>query len=786
MKTQKAESPNKSKVQDLSDRRASLFAALEVLKAKKVFIILTCSLALIGTFLGHYAQEPDYSTSATLFVQNLEDPTAAEYLLNQRVGHLTKTDRIDTYMRYLSSDTFFLNVAQKLKFHPDFATLHFEAPQNQSLLNFSFWKNFLLGTTRVLENTEKLSADEVEARIKQITSYNTDYSHFIHIKTKASDPRTAQIVANIIAEEFVNMTNERGIQEIEQVQTFIKEKLEETQSRLKTTEVDLIEFKKKNSIISTDTSSSLLAERYTKIASELETARLQYEENQKLIDYFQKGQKSNIDSLSETQGPAGVKETAIVLQRKLEQLKKQKSILVAQEDKTQNWRLQELETEINKTAQAYRHYASKLGADNIFSYMNPQKIQQKINELKEENEILKSKISTHNKAMSEVKIQVENIPSLAQKQFVYENNLKLENENHTNLKNKLMELEIQRLSHKKEIRIDQTAGFPGPSAKGSLSLKLVFSFLSSILFGIAIIIGIEAIDPTVKHRSDLNDCGLEFIGDVPLIFADLEKQKRIVASSQKLVCLKAPESIEAMAFKYIRARIESMRYKFKKDHQVISITSSAVHEGKSLVAANLAVSLSQLKRRTIIIDCDLRRPSQNAYFDTAPQYGLVDLLDMKKIMEEVVIKNIVPHLDYLPAGFCSQNSSEYISSEKFRAFIGFIRTQYDYVVIDTPPAFAAVDAAVIASLSDIPILIANFRETKKHSLHEAYSQLLQVSYKRVFGLINKAVISTTKFHYYGYHSPSSEERANHSPSSSYTENSSDIQKFLDSLNKKSS
>jgi uncharacterized protein involved in exopolysaccharide biosynthesis len=63
-----------------------------------------------------------------------------------------------------------------------------------------------------------------------------------------------------------------------------------------------------------------------------------------------------------------------------------------------------------------------------------------------------------------------------------------------------MELEIQRLSHKKEIRIDQMAALPGASAKGSLSLKLLFSFLASVLFGVAIIIGIEAIERYISHQ----------------------------------------------------------------------------------------------------------------------------------------------------------------------------------------------------------------------------------------------------------------------------------------------
>lgn len=791
--SQNKQSEKQIRTQEFTERRALFFAALEVLKAKKAFLMLTFALALTGTVLGHYFHETTYTSQATVFVQALEDPTAAEYLLNQHVGRTNKAERIETYMRYLSSDGFFMSVAQRMKFQHDIEKIEMTAPKGLSVVGFAFWKNQIISMfqdsspDQTPQTISQMSLDELVGTLKQITSYETDYSHFIHIKTKTLTPKIAQIVANEVAEEFVNLTNARGIQEIEQIKVFVQSKLEETQERIKKNEIDLIDFKKKNSIISTDSNSQLVAERYNKIASQLETAKLQLEENQKLISFFEKGQQNRVENASSPSATQvfGVKETAMILQRKLEQLKKEKGVILAQEDKNQEWRIKEIDAEIGKTLKAFKSYSGKLGQENLFLYMNPQKLQQKINELKEENEILKTKITTNSRAMAEVKSQIEGIPVLAQKQFVLENDLRVDNENYINLKNKLTELEIQRISQKKEVRVDQVAGIGGPSPRGNLALKVIFSALIALFLGMSIIIGIEMIDPTVKHRSDLNDCGIEFIGEIPLI-DNLIEGKKSSPSPHNIICNHAPESIEAMAFKYIRARLESYKYKFKKEHLIISISSSAVHEGKSFVSANVAVSIANLKRSVLLIDCDLRRPSQNAYFEVAPQHGLVDLLNMEKTMDEVLINDVAPGLDYIPAGFCRENPTEYISSEKFKALISFLKPQYDYIVIDTPPVFAAVDSAIIASYSDIPILIANFRETKKYHLNESYNHFTQVSYKKVYGIINKAIVSTARFHYYGYHSYHKKDATPLGPSSSPGKNNGDIDKFIDNLKKKTS
>ena len=141
-------------------------------------------------------------------------------------------------------------------------------------------------------------------------------------------------------------------------------------------------------------------------------------------------------------------------------------------------------------------------------------------------------------------------------------------------------------------------------------------------------------------------------------------------------------------------------------------------------------------------------------------------------------------MDILPAGFCGSDSTELIGSSKFRLLLEYLRNEYEYVVVDTPPTFAVVDAAIIAGFADIPVLVSCFRETRKADLHEAYNDLLQVSYKKVYGLINKAIVSNSRIHYYGY--PLGKEySAPVVPTVSHTSDD-ETKEFLEKLNKKTS
>ena len=785
-----------SKIQEkrqlLEDRKAALLTTFEVIRTKKHFFILTIVLTVLGTLLGHYLKVSTYQTASTLYIKNTDQPSAAEYLLNQHVYKLSRVDRIESYVNHLKSDSFYLKIAELIKFGENFDHIDLTTPSKKSKLGLQYWKDKWINAedegSRFREKKLLIPIEYVANFLKKTVKYQADYnSQFIQVSVTTLDPHTSQIIANLIAEEFVSLTNRHSVDEIKEVEKFVQTKKAQTEEDVKRYDQELIRFKQKHNIISTDATTKNLADRLSSLEAQIESSKLKLTESNKLLNFFSKGRSRALSNIfkegSKTQG-FGRMETTVILQDKIDQLKREKSSFIAQGYKEDNWQIQKINAEIDANVSRLKSVVAD--ASSSIQQVNPALAQEKIQELTEQSRVIKTRIATLEAARKELQDQVDHMPSLQQEYIKIENQFNLAVENLASLERKEKELEIQRISHKKEVRVDQLAQRPNATPRGSLPLKLLFSTLAALFLGVLIVMGLESLDPSVKRRQDLYDCGIDFFGEVPFVEAKNGPKKRKgrfqFGGPEDLICKNTPESIESMSFKYMRARIESMKYKDNLSSQIITLSSALHNEGKSFVTSNLAISLAQLKRKVLLIDCDFRRPSIASYFGISTQSGLIDVLNMNKDLSDTLITDKYPNLHILPAGFSGLNSTELISSQKFRLLLEFLRNDYEYIVIDTPPTFAVVDAAIISSFSDIPILVSSFRSTRKADLYEAYNDLLQVSYKKVYGIINKAIVSNSRIHYYGYplYTDSAEATA------FSDEEDLEAKEFVEKLSKKSS
>lgn len=785
---QKTENQNQKNI--FNDKKFEIFSYIDLLYKRKSFFFLTMFLAIAGTFMGHQSMPTTFKATSTLFIQTIEQKSAAEYLLDNKFGESSIVDKLDSYLSYLKSDSYFITLAEKIKFHEEFSELVMSAPENTNMFSLSFWQNKFnppKEKTKDKSSSMLIPIDNIVAFLKGAVEYKADSSQFIYITATTMDARTSQIVAQIAAQEFTNLTNKHGLEEIEEIEKYIVGKLEESKSSLQKSERELVEFKKENSIISSDLASTGLSERIASIETQMQSAKMDLEENEKMEKFYISIKNKNLNSLisSSSNNYAG-DQTAIVLQDRLAELNNQKTVLIAQGFQD-TWRVQEVDKEILSVSNQLKQIIGKSGENVVTGKISAYEAEQKLNELKQKSKSIEAKLETLTKNKLQIQKEVSSMPTLQQKQIALENRVKLEYEAFTKLKNKLEELQIEKISQKKEIRVDQMASLPGSTPKGSLLFKILFTSLISIFLGALIVLGIETLDPSIRRRSDLLDCGLEYLGEIP----PYQKPKKYKKPSElrfgepeDLICHINPDSLESMYFKFIRAKIESVRYKHKKACQVITITSSNPGEGKSFISCNLAVSLSQLKRKTLIVDCDFRKPSVANYFSLDLQHGLVDLLAMKAGLPELLHKDVTPCLDILPAGRIDQKPTELLAGEKFRLLLDHLKKQYDYIILDTAPAFVAVDASVISSYSDISIISCNFRETRKNDLNECYNNLLQISYKKVYGIINRCSLSDKRLQYYGYgfnNLPGLEAEAQSSQITRKAANDSEIREFLDKL-----
>ncbi len=172
------------------------------------------------------------------------------------------------------------------------------------------------------------------------------------------------------------------------------------------------------------------------------------------------------------------------------------------------------------------------------------------------------------------------------------------------------------------------------------------------------------------------------------------KSKRSKKSSSKTVEL-SEKSKFAIVESYKLARTNIMFSLSADDKKTFAVTSHSKGEGKSTVSANLAISFSKMEKKVLLIDCDLRRPNAHNIFKLDNTSGLSNVIGKMVTFDEVVKRDILPNLDILSSGTIPPNPSELLCSSQFTELLNRLDSEYDYIILDTPPIGIVSDALLL-------------------------------------------------------------------------------------------
>ena len=155
----------------------------------------------------------------------------------------------------------------------------------------------------------------------------------------------------------------------------------------------------------------------------------------------------------------------------------------------------------------------------------------------------------------------------------------------------------------------------------------------------------------------------------------------------------------------------------------ICMTSAMASEGKSITMLNLAISVAMDGQKVLLIDADLRRPSQARMLLEKATPGLSNVLAGMVSPEEAIRPELYPNLDVLFSGDVPPNPSELLGSDRMRDLIEEMSKKYDYILVDTPPVILVSDAAIVANLLDGVLLLVRQGKSKKDELKRAIANL---------------------------------------------------------------
>jgi exopolysaccharide/PEP-CTERM locus tyrosine autokinase len=224
------------------------------------------------------------------------------------------------------------------------------------------------------------------------------------------------------------------------------------------------------------------------------------------------------------------------------------------------------------------------------------------------------------------------------------------------------------------------------------------------------------------------------------------------AIDKNLVSLFNPESIEAEQFKILRTNL--LFPTAGAAPRSLMVTSALPGEGKSFVAANLAVSVARhINRRVLLVDCDLRRPSVHRQFGFGETPGLADYLSRGWELPSLLLNTIVEHLTILPAGKPPANPSELLSSERMYDLLEEVSDRYHdrLIIIDSPPPRLAAESSALARQVDGILLVVKYASTPRDVIADLIDKL---GADKVLGaIVNNFEMSSPIYakKYYGYY-----------------------------------
>lgn len=330
---------------------------------------------------------------------------------------------------------------------------------------------------------------------------------------------------------------------------------------------------------------------------------------------------------------------------------------------------------------------------------------------------------------------------------------------------KLMELELQdqslrdELKQKKELydavvqqveevslmkgmggTVTQVITPPGPGQQVAPSLPV--SLLAGMVVGFMLFFGIGYLidwsDKSFRNAEEIRgSLRAPVMGHIPIILTDEEEEAgRPGQLDPILASYHLPNSRYAEAYRSVRTALYFSTH--GQRHKVIQITSPMKNDGKSTLAANLAISIAQSGKRVLLLDADFRRPRLHELFGVANENGLSSVITHEMEIPEVVLGTPIQNLWLLPSGKKPDNPAELLTSTRFKELLETLKESYDYVLVDTPPVLAVTDSSVVAAFVDGVILGVQITRRSRPNAMAAVDRLQTIG-ARVIGVVVNGV-----------------------------------------------
>jgi len=348
---------------------------------------------------------------------------------------------------------------------------------------------------------------------------------------------------------------------------------------------------------------------------------------------------------------------------------------------------------------------------------------------------LKLLIADSDKKIATVEEDINKLPAMERKLLNIQRKVDLNNTIYTYLLEKSSESSIAKASNIPDNRIiDLASPYSSALIKPTPKKNLMIAIILGLLTPAALIILLDLLNDKIIDKKDI-----ERKTKIPIIGYIGHKE-----GAGEIPVADKPGSALAESFRSIRTSIKY--YVRENETAVVSITSTVSSEGKTFISVNLATIIAMLGKKVLIIGLDLRKPRMNRVFETHYDTGMSNYLSGNCTYEEVIQKTRIDNLFFAPSGPRPPNPSELIETDLMKEFITRAKSEFDYLIIDTPPVGLVTDALLLSKYTDVNLFIVRQRFTSRNSLEMMDELNTRGELRNIAIIMNDITLSG----YYGY------------------------------------
>jgi len=680
---------------------------LEIIWRRKWIIVQAFLVIFLASIIGSYVVTPAYETSAKALIKSSK--TVSSLLTSIGLQGLSsmlsnKETELETYIELAGVAPLLTNVIEKLQIRDrDGKLMKPEHLKAKSIFSLIFPRPYI-------EISRVEDADLLE------------------IKATSSDPDEAAMIANTLAEMFIEDNLKRIRQEYTSARAFIEERIEiEKVNYLKALEVlKVFKLKEKTVDLSAETKISL-----DKIAELMK----QKEDN--VIDIAQVSARiKTIKAQFERHKEMPASSVAISQNPQIEALSKTLSTLEVQlageltEKKPEHPDIKALQEKIGKTREELKMHIGIFQKSSV----DLETMERELAALKAHLDGVNADIRTY---MAMLKTIPDKATQLAQLQLKLTINEKL----YSSLLQYLYEIGIAEAMTISDITLVEPAVVPEASHPKSPN-KMLNSVIGAVLgltLGLALAFLISYLDNTIKLPDDIKQHNLILLGSIPLF---RRKERGLISDSD-------PKGYVSESYRAVR---NSLKYiSLDKPMKTAMITSCLESEGKTTTLVNIGISLCRDRKNVLIVDTDLRKPRVHEVLNLrANAMGLSTVLSDEATIEQAIQDTHVEGLHVLSSGPVPPDPGSMVESEKIRHLIRDLSVHYDVVLLDTPPILAANDALVLAKDADATLLVLESERITHRVLSLCLDLLRHAGIHPAGAILNKYKIKRrgTYYRYY--------------------------------------